>query len=131
MMLSFWFDTNVTGLLLCVTHKEYLNFTTWLYETFAQGINKEIERTGKRTTQLTIVLDFEHFSMRQMASKQGISRNIFQVLVDPLKNSHHYCPQSSGGGNFGYDQKIPSQLPGFFPSSIYHQWYVNCNKSNK
>jgi hypothetical protein len=41
-------------------------------ETFALAINQEIERTGKRTTQLTLMLDFEHFSMRQMASKQGI-----------------------------------------------------------
>ncbi|XP_046633868.1 SEC14-like protein 2 isoform X1 [Daphnia pulicaria] len=63
---------DIKGLLLSVTHKEFSNFTTWMCETFALAINQEIERTGKRTTQLTLMLDFEHFSMRQMASKQVV-----------------------------------------------------------
>jgi hypothetical protein len=75
---------------MCVTHKEFLNYTTWLCETFALAINQEIERTGKRTTQLTIMLDFEHFSMRQMASKQGIFRHTFQVSLQALHNSQRF-----------------------------------------
>ncbi|XP_057372740.1 SEC14-like protein 2 [Daphnia carinata] len=71
---------DIKGLRLCLTNKEYNNFVTWLFETIALAIKKQIERTGKRTIQMIFIFDFEHFSMKQLASKLAV-----ETILDIVK----------------------------------------------
>ncbi|XP_032781623.2 SEC14-like protein 2 isoform X2 [Daphnia magna] len=72
---------DIKGIRLCLTNKEYNNFVTWLLETFVLSVQKEIERTGKLTLQMVFILDFEHFSMKQLASKLAV-----ETILDIVKH---------------------------------------------
>ncbi|KAI9561272.1 hypothetical protein GHT06_012228 [Daphnia sinensis] len=78
---------DIKGLRLCLTNKEYNNFVTWLFETIALSVKKENERTGKRITQIVFLLDFEHFSMKQLASKLAV-----ETILDMVKRFLAHYP---------------------------------------
>lgn len=105
------------GLLLCVSNKERSSFLAWLYETFVMAIKKENERTGKRNLQIVFILDFEHFSMRQMASKPG---NHSKLIICSLHSPTILYFQLSRGEHTWHDQTLFGQLPRSFPSVVYH-----------
>ena len=66
--------TNVftLGLLQCIPKKEVSQFLPYLYEKMFLVIKEENEKRGnKGMMKLTIVVDMEEFSMRQMMYKPG------------------------------------------------------------
>ena len=59
------------GLVMSSKKKEYFDFLIWMEETCDRAAKEVSERTGKQVTTSTLILDFEHLSMKKLTSKIG------------------------------------------------------------
>ena len=73
-----------------MTKKEYYNYLTWMFETFAMTIQEENKRTGCQTRKQTLVFDMDQFSMKLLTSKPGLGKKLnktteFFIFIKSLK----------------------------------------------
>ncbi len=73
---------DVRGLLQSVTKKDYMRFQMWLTEKLGREILAESLSTGKnKSCQLTLIIDMDQFSMRQMTYKPAMDAGMEQTKI--------------------------------------------------
>lgn len=61
--------------------KEHADFFIWLEETYARRGREATDGTGKQVGMHTVILDFEHFSMKQITCKTGNALLLASTVV--------------------------------------------------
>jgi len=62
---------DLKGIMQSVPRKEITRFNIWMVENASRAIQQESERTGKKVTQQTTVLDMAELKINQMIYKPG------------------------------------------------------------
>ena len=83
MQLLIFISIRFIGLIMSSTKKEFVDFSIRLEEICNRATKEASERTGKQVTTSTLILDFEHLSMKKMTSKIGkIHANNFCIAIN-------------------------------------------------
>ncbi|XP_046460824.1 SEC14-like protein 2 [Daphnia pulex] len=78
------------GIFLSSVKKEHSDFFIWLEETYARRGREATDGTGKQVGMSTIILDFEHFSMKQLTCK-----TVVQQMFEVVKIKTGYYPMEN------------------------------------